>query len=84
MISGSILSAGVRSVVNLKFGKLAAQELLKICYQENCISLPRKQKKAKKCIATKRGWSKSKTIESCIARVAKSEDAQDSIGSPSQ
>ena len=73
------------SVHIIKFGKMAAQELLKICYSNASLALPRKLKRARQCIQTRRGWSRSKTVikNKNTARVAEQADAQDSdFGSP--
>lgn len=47
----------------LKFGKMAAQVVLKQCYYEGMgIVLKRKAALAFRCCASERGWSKSKTV----------------------
>jgi len=69
----------------LKYGKMAAVEILKKCYLmgDPKIYLDRKFLLAKKCADTKRGWLKSKTVHLHTARVAEQEDAWDSWdGSP--
>lgn len=86
-IYGALHPKYTGATFELKYGKLAAQELLKICYSGDVFALPRKKEKANQCIQTKRGWQKSKTIDKeskVFARVAELVDAQDSFGSPSQ
>ncbi|MCK9613981.1 MAG: LAGLIDADG family homing endonuclease [Candidatus Omnitrophica bacterium] len=46
----------------LKFGKMAAREVLKSCYYKNNFSLERKNKLAQECICSRMGWQKSKTV----------------------
>ncbi len=46
----------------LKYGKMAARELLKICYYNGAFALGRKAQLARSCVNSYRGWSKSKTI----------------------
>lgn len=46
----------------IKFGKVAARKILKICYYENCFSLERKKRLAQECINSYEGWKRSKTI----------------------
>lgn len=46
----------------LKYGKLAAQILLRHCYKKNKLTLNRKYLVAKECFNTKKGWQKSKTV----------------------
>ncbi len=46
----------------LKFGKIAAQRLLSICYREGDVSLERKELYARRCIQSERGWRRSKTV----------------------
>jgi len=46
----------------LKYGKMAAQAILRHCYSGKAIGLKRKRYMAQKCIASCRGWTKSKTI----------------------
>lgn len=49
----------------LKFGKLAAQEILFKCYgSKDTIMLKRKAKLANLCVSSKRGWGRSKTVNS--------------------
>ena len=62
-VSGALHPKYTGGAYDLKFGKLAAQELLKICYTKNVFALPRKLQKARQCITTKRGWNKSKTVK---------------------
>lgn len=66
-LSGSLHPIYNSSVYTLKFGKLVAQELLKICYPSHVFALPEKMRLAQKCIRTKRGWTKSKTVENKIS-----------------
>lgn len=46
----------------LKYGKMAAREIVKKCYYDGCFGLQRKITLAKNCINSYRGWSKSCTI----------------------
>ncbi|MBU2101776.1 MAG: LAGLIDADG family homing endonuclease [Candidatus Omnitrophota bacterium] len=46
----------------LKFGKLAAQVILRGCYYENNFSLQRKDRLAQQCVRSYAGWQISKTI----------------------
>ncbi len=50
------------SVYILKFGKMAAREIVKKCYYEGCFGLDRKIKLANECLISYRGWSRSKTV----------------------
>ena len=60
----------------LKYGKLAAAEILRSCYIPSSLHLHRKYELAKKCVNAKRRWRQSKTTS--IARVAELVDARDS------
>lgn len=46
----------------LKFGKMAAREIVKKCYYGGCFGLLRKTALAKACIESSKGWTKSRTI----------------------
>ena len=46
----------------LKYGKMAAREILKRCYYDGCIGLERKRLLAQECAGSYRGWSKSFTV----------------------
>ena len=46
----------------IKFGKMAARQILTHCYYEPSLALERKRKLAKACIESYRGWSRSFTI----------------------
>jgi len=46
----------------LKYGKMAAKEIVKRCYYGDCLGLNRKIKLAEKCLGSYRGWSRSKTV----------------------
>lgn len=46
----------------VKYGKMAAQKILKRCYYTGAIALERKYELAQMCLNTRRGWSKSFTI----------------------
>jgi len=50
----------------LKYGKMAAREILSECYYEGCFGLQRKIALAKDCALSDRGWSKSKTVITCL------------------
>lgn len=80
-VSGKIHNNDQRynSSLVLKFGKLAAQEILMGCYgKNNEIALKRKQKLARLCVGIKRGWHRSKTIKTKLARVVELVDTRDS------
>ena len=51
-----------KSVSVLKYGKLAAKQILENCYYEGCLGLDRKAILAKMCSISNAGWSKSKTV----------------------
>ena len=51
----------------LKYGKMAAREIVKRCYYKDCLGLNRKIKLAKECLDSYRGWSKSKTVHYDLA-----------------
>ena len=51
-----------RSVIVLKFGKLAAKRILKNCYYEGSLGLQRKADLARTCGNSNIGWVKSKTL----------------------
>lgn len=46
----------------LKFGKVGAKIILKECYYEGCLSLKRKSLRSAKCLTTKSGWTKYKSM----------------------
>jgi hypothetical protein len=47
----------------LKYGKMSAQRILKLCYcGDELLALSRKADIARKCICAERGWSRSKTL----------------------
>lgn len=46
----------------LKFGKIAAQNILKQCYYKNSLGLQRKNRLAQRCIRSNTSWQKSKTV----------------------
>ena len=56
----------VGTVYVLKFGKMAAKEVLKFCYYDNNFSLERKNKLARQCIYSRIGWQRSKTVQISI------------------
>lgn len=58
----------------LKYGKMAAQDILKRCYYDGCLGLDRKENLASQCVGSVRGWGRSKTV----GQVAKPADATDS------
>jgi len=53
---------GNHSAYILKYGKIAAAKILKICYYEKALALTRKARLAQECCASIMGWHKSKTI----------------------
>lgn len=46
----------------LKFGKMAAREIVRRCYYKDCLGLERKIKLANECLDSYKGWSQSKTV----------------------
>jgi hypothetical protein len=46
----------------LKYGKMAAREILQRCYYPGCLGLDRKTVKAQQVINSYRGWKKSKLV----------------------
>ena len=46
----------------LKYGKIAAMEILKNCYYQNALALDRKAQIAQECCGSKRGWARSNTV----------------------
>lgn len=46
----------------LKYGKMAAQRILRLCYDESVPALERKRKLALSCAAAESGWKRSKTV----------------------
>lgn len=58
---------GHDSVWVLKYGKLAAQQALRVCYDEKVPALERKRRLALACAAASRGWMRSKTIGRVLA-----------------
>ncbi len=56
----------LNGVFVLKYGKIAAQRILRICYYEGCVSLDRKADLARLCAESPSGWKKSKTLLSVI------------------
>ncbi len=46
----------------LKYGKMAAREIAKHCYYDNCFGLERKTRLAQQCFGSYKGWDKSATV----------------------
>ena len=46
----------------LKYGKMAAREILKNCYYDGAFALERKAKLAHSCVNSYKGWDRSKTV----------------------
>jgi hypothetical protein len=46
----------------LKYGKMAAKEIIKRCYYKNCLGLERKIKLASGCLDSYKGWTHTKTV----------------------
>ena len=55
----------VGTINTLKYGKIAAKEILSKCYYKGCFGLQRKIVLAKNCVLSCSGWSKSKTVVTC-------------------
>ncbi|MDO8511642.1 MAG: hypothetical protein Q7S57_00025 [bacterium] len=64
-VSGNIITSlpHGRNMYNIKFGKMAAQAVLRGCYTKDCLALERKYILAKSCISSYKGWSRSLTID---------------------
>lgn len=62
------------SVWVLKYGKIAAQRMLRACYDGEVPALERKRRLALECAAVSNGWSRSRTV----GQVAKLANAADS------
>ncbi len=60
-VSGKIHKNAV-SVWVLKYGKMAAQEIVGHCYYKNCLGLGRKIKLAQECRDSYKGWTQSRTV----------------------
>ena len=52
----------------LKYGKMAAREIIRRCYYKNCFGLKRKIKLARDCCRSYSGWTQSKTVVDCYRR----------------
>ena len=52
-----------KKAYDIKFGKMAAREILTACYYKNYLALSRKAKLAQECISSYRGWTKSFTVK---------------------
>lgn len=63
------------SVGVLKFGKMAAQRILRACYDGDGPALERKRSLARQCVDTPSGWRRSRTT----GQVAKLANAADSV-----
>jgi len=53
---------GKHDAYTLKYGKIAAAKILKICYYKKALALTRKASLAQECCSSIMGWTKSKTI----------------------
>ncbi len=62
---------GMNETYILKYGKIAAVKILRICYYKKALSLTRKANLAQECCSSRMGWSKSKTTFE-LGRVAES------------
>ena len=51
-----------KTVYGLKYGKMAAREILKKCYYDGAFALERKARLARSCVNSYKGWSKSQTV----------------------
>ena len=61
-VVGKVYCSPKSTVFVLKYGKLAAKQILKCCYYEGCLGLERKARLAQMCGVSRRVWSKSKTL----------------------
>ncbi len=53
-------------VFRLKYGKMAAREIVRRCYYKGCFALARKMKLADACLAARWGWKRSKLVTNLI------------------
>lgn len=60
-VQGKIYKHG-ETVWVLKYGKMAAREIVRKCYYKDCFGLTRKIELAKKCDSSYIGWKQSKTV----------------------
>lgn len=61
--SGRLYRHSKRNEVHaLKYGKMAAREILKKCYYDGAFALARKAKLARSCVNSYKGWNRSKTV----------------------
>ena len=60
-VRGRLYSESITQA-RLKYGKMAAREIIKKCYYAGCLGLDRKITLAKECFDSYRGWNKSKTV----------------------
>lgn len=65
-VRGTLLSTpakiGKHAIFNIKFGKMAAREILKRCYYQGALAMNRKRVLAKHCVESYVGWTRSLTI----------------------
>lgn len=85
-ISNSLRSLGriyvhnnQQTVFVLKFGKMAAREILKNCYYDKAFCLSRKNKLAHQCVDSFVGWGQSKTVAAGMMKLANITDLK-SVG----
>lgn len=62
LVTGKVHGNKKGTMFVLKYGKLAAKQILERCYYDGCLSLKRKAGLAEMCGASNRVWSKSKTL----------------------
>jgi len=55
-------SSRTGALCTLKYGKLAAEAILKNCYYDNAFAMERKAHLALSCINSDKGWKRSKTV----------------------
>ena len=53
---------GRRGVYCLKYGKMAAREIVRRCYYKDCFALARKKRLAEMCLLSSWGWRRSKLV----------------------
>jgi hypothetical protein len=61
-VHSDLSSNRIHELYTLKYGKLAAADILKNCYYRGAFGLERKSELAHNCCIAPRGWSKSKTV----------------------
>lgn len=62
-VKGGLYRGNKNTKLNiLKYGKMAAREILEKCYYDGAFALERKAKLARSCVTSYKGWSRSNTV----------------------